>query len=114
MTAAEQAYLDRVAGSAAAEGAYAHLHGAKPQTLAYALRDSPVDLAAWIAEKFRTWSDCDCDGDVDVERAFGVGALLAAAVLTDIGAKPAAMTIIDTALVILRRSMFIVVPLSWR
>lgn len=41
------------------EGAYAHLQGTKPQTLAYGLSDSPVGLAAWIVEKFRSWSDCD-------------------------------------------------------
>jgi hypothetical protein len=38
--------------------AYAFLQGTKPQTLAYALTDSPIGLAAWIAEKFRSWSDC--------------------------------------------------------
>ena len=32
-----------------------------PQTIGYALDDSPVGLAAWIVEKFRTWSDCDGD-----------------------------------------------------
>lgn len=41
------------------EGAYAHVQGTKPQTLAYGLSDSPVGLAAWIVEKFRSWSDCD-------------------------------------------------------
>ncbi len=40
------------------EGAYAMIQGTKPQTLAYGLNDSPVGLAAWIIEKFRTWSDC--------------------------------------------------------
>lgn len=30
------------------EGAYAMLHSTKPQSLAYALNDSPVGLAAWI------------------------------------------------------------------
>jgi pimeloyl-ACP methyl ester carboxylesterase len=48
------------------EGAYAHVHRTKPQTLAYALNDSPVGLAAWIVEKFRSWSDCGGD----IERAF--------------------------------------------
>ena len=72
VTGEEQAYLDRVAAWLAAEGAYAHLHGTKPLTLAYALTDSPVGLAAWIVEKFRAWSDCDGD----VERAFGFDALL--------------------------------------
>lgn len=40
------------------EGAYNMIQGTKPQTLAYALNDSPVGLAAWIIEKFHTWSDC--------------------------------------------------------
>jgi pimeloyl-ACP methyl ester carboxylesterase len=41
----------------ATETAYAQLHGTKPQTLGYSLNDSPAGLAAWIVEKFRTWSD---------------------------------------------------------
>jgi epoxide hydrolase len=45
------------------ERGYSHLQGTKPQTLGYALNDSPVGLAAWIVEKFRTW--CDCDGNLD-------------------------------------------------
>jgi pimeloyl-ACP methyl ester carboxylesterase len=43
------------------EGAYAHLQRTRPQTAAYALNDSPAGLAAWILEKFRTWSDCGGD-----------------------------------------------------
>lgn len=39
------------------EGAYIHLQSTKPQTLAYALSDSPVALAAWMLEKFHDWSD---------------------------------------------------------
>ena len=41
----------------AREGAYGALQGTKPQTLAYALNDSPVGLLAWILEKFWAWSD---------------------------------------------------------
>ncbi len=41
------------------EGGYSHVQSTKPQTLGYALNDSPVGLAAWIVEKFRSWSDCD-------------------------------------------------------
>lgn len=40
--------------------------------MAYALTDSPVGLAAWIVEKFRTWSDCDGQ----VERRFSKDELL--------------------------------------
>ncbi|MBV9172660.1 MAG: epoxide hydrolase [Chloroflexi bacterium] len=43
------------------ETGYSSIQSTKPQTLAYALTDSPVGLAAWIVEKFRTWSDCDGD-----------------------------------------------------
>ncbi len=41
------------------EQAYNRLQGTKPQTIGYALNDSPVGLAAWIVEKFRGWSDVD-------------------------------------------------------
>ena len=41
------------------EGAYAALQTTKPQTISYALSDSPVGLAGWFVEKFRAWSDCD-------------------------------------------------------
>ena len=40
------------------EGGYFHIQRTKPQTLGFGLNDSPAGLAAWIIEKFRTWSDC--------------------------------------------------------
>jgi pimeloyl-ACP methyl ester carboxylesterase len=43
------------------DGGYAEIQGTMPQTIGYALDDSPAGLAAWILEKFRTWSDCDGD-----------------------------------------------------
>jgi epoxide hydrolase len=45
----------------AEETGYQQIQGTKPQTLGVALNDSPVGLAAWIVEKFRTW--CDCGGN---------------------------------------------------
>jgi epoxide hydrolase len=36
---------------------YADLQATRPQTLAYALADSPVGQLAWIAEKFKEWTD---------------------------------------------------------
>ncbi len=72
LTEEEEAFLRRSAAWAAEEGAYAALQATKPQTLAYALTDSPAGLAAWIVEKFRAWSDCDGD----VERLFGLDTLL--------------------------------------
>lgn len=41
------------------EAGYQAIQGTKPQTLAYALADSPTGLLSWILEKFRSWSDCD-------------------------------------------------------
>lgn len=37
------------------------VHTHDPQTLAYALCDSPVGTASWIWERRRSWSDCDGD-----------------------------------------------------
>jgi pimeloyl-ACP methyl ester carboxylesterase len=37
------------------------VHSADPQTLAYAMADSPVGTAAWLWERRRAWSDCDGD-----------------------------------------------------
>jgi pimeloyl-ACP methyl ester carboxylesterase len=54
------------------EGAYSSIQATKPQTLAYGLNESPIGLAAWIVEKFRSWSDCDGD----VERRFTKDELL--------------------------------------
>ena len=54
------------------ETGYQRIQGTKPQTLGYGLNDSPAGLAAWIVEKFRTWSDCDGD----VERRFTKDELL--------------------------------------
>ena len=40
---------------------YAMIQSTKPQTLAYGLHDSPVGQLAWIAEKFRSFSNTDTD-----------------------------------------------------
>ena len=36
---------------------YRTIQATKPQTLAYSMNDSPVGVAAWILEKFYSWSD---------------------------------------------------------
>ncbi|WP_194891284.1 epoxide hydrolase family protein [Catenulispora pinisilvae] len=36
---------------------YASVQSTRPQTLAYALTDSPVGQLAWIVEKFKEWTD---------------------------------------------------------
>ena len=56
-TPEEAAYLQHLAHWLKEETGYQAIQGTKPQTLAYGLTDSPAGLAAWIAEKFHTWSD---------------------------------------------------------
>jgi pimeloyl-ACP methyl ester carboxylesterase len=55
-------------------GTTAHMavHVEDPQTLAWAMNDSPAGLAAWLVEKRRHWSDCEGD----VERRFSKDQLL--------------------------------------
>ncbi|MCB1051655.1 MAG: epoxide hydrolase [Acidobacteria bacterium] len=57
LTQEELNYLDRIAHWEKSKGAYAEIQATTPQTIAYALNDSPVGLAAWIAEKFYFWRD---------------------------------------------------------
>ncbi len=54
------------------EVGYQQIQATRPQTLSYGLSDSPAGLAAWIVEKFRSWSDCDGD----VEKRFSKDELL--------------------------------------
>lgn len=54
------------------EAGYQAIQSTKPQSLAYGLTDSPIGLASWIVEKFRTWSDCNGD----IERSFTKDQLL--------------------------------------
>ena len=76
-TAEESQYLERVEYWLAEETGYQWIQGTKPQTLSYGLTDSPVGLAAWIVEKFRSWSDCGGE----VEQCFTKDELLTAIML---------------------------------
>jgi microsomal epoxide hydrolase len=58
---AERRYLGELQAWLKEETGYQAIQGTRPQTLAFALSDSPVGLAAWIAEKYRAWTDCDGD-----------------------------------------------------
>ena len=52
----------RGCGSFQADGlGYLQLQSTRPQTLAYALTDSPVGQLAWIVEKFKEWTDPAAD-----------------------------------------------------
>lgn len=56
-TKEEKDYAARAAQLFEFEGAYFREQTTKPQTLSYAMMDSPVGAAAWIVEKFHGWSD---------------------------------------------------------
>lgn len=64
----EQQYLDEQRRWSREETSYAAIQGTKPQTLAFALTDSPAGLAAWIVEKMRAWSDNDGSVEVAIDR----------------------------------------------
>ena len=57
-SAAEERYYEQLAEWLREGAGYQWIQGTRPQTLAYALTDSPAGLATWIADKFRAWSDC--------------------------------------------------------
>lgn len=73
LSKAEQKYLKEGKTWSQTEGAYASIQSTKPQSLSYALNDSPAGLAGWIIEKFFYWSD----NDGSVEDAFTKEELLA-------------------------------------
>lgn len=58
-TPKEKVFLDELSLFLKEETGYQWIQGTKPTTLAFALTDSPAGLAAWLVEKFRTWTDCD-------------------------------------------------------
>ena len=67
LSAVEQRGLDDWAEHQAA-GTVVHtaVNSTRPHTLAFALNDSPAGLAAWLVDKYRSYSDCGGD----VEAAF--------------------------------------------
>lgn len=56
-TVPDQERLRRTAEFLERRGAYMQLMASSPQTLAYALTDSPVGLLAWVLERFLDWCD---------------------------------------------------------
>lgn len=52
----------------AEQSGYAAVQSTTPQTLAHALVDSPAGQAAWIVEKFRSWTDCNGDLESTISR----------------------------------------------
>jgi epoxide hydrolase len=59
LTENERAALASLEHSAEWESGYSQQQATRPQTIGYALVDSPAALCAWIVEKFWAWTDCD-------------------------------------------------------
>lgn len=70
LSSAERDYLEQARQWSAIESGYKAVQSITPQTLGYALNDSPAGLAAWILEKWRRWSDSGGDLDSHLSRDF--------------------------------------------
>ena len=57
----QTAWLQKALVIRESETAYLQLQGTKPQSLGFAMMDSPMGVAAWFAEKFVGWSDVPGD-----------------------------------------------------
>jgi len=63
-TTDEKEWQERFRKEQRIEDGYRTQQATKPQTLSYAMMDSPVGVAAWIIEKMRGWSDIK-NGDIE-------------------------------------------------
>jgi len=70
LTEAERSYLAELQHWSEVERGYSAIQSTKPQTVGYGLNDSPAGLAAWILEKWRTWTDSAGDLDSRFTREF--------------------------------------------
>jgi pimeloyl-ACP methyl ester carboxylesterase len=57
LTEADQARLEFMTTWGRDMSGYAVVQSTRPQTIAYALTDSPIGQLAWIVEKFKEWTD---------------------------------------------------------
>jgi microsomal epoxide hydrolase len=69
----ENAWADQFEKDQIVQNGYRTQQATKPQTLSYAMMDSPVGVAAWILEKMHGWSDTEGD---DVESVYTKDQLL--------------------------------------
>jgi pimeloyl-ACP methyl ester carboxylesterase len=59
LTEREQSALAGMKHYQDSDSGYSKQQSTRPQTLGYGLADSPAGQAAWILEKFWSWTDCD-------------------------------------------------------
>jgi pimeloyl-ACP methyl ester carboxylesterase len=70
LSADEQERLNGLKAARMEDFGYLQLQTTRPQSIAYGLTDSPVAQLAWIAEKFREWTDPakDLEDAVDLDQ----------------------------------------------
>ena len=78
---AERAFFDDLDAAHGPNGAYGHVQGTRPDTLAAALNDSPAGLLAWLAEKLVEWSDTPPGDPAAVERRISRDRILTEAMI---------------------------------
>jgi len=71
--AEEIAWADQFERDQVMQNGYRTQQATRPQTLSYAMMDSPVGVAAWLIEKFHDWSDIEGD---DIESVHSKDSLL--------------------------------------
>ena len=71
-SAEERAYFDSFAQWEKEKTGYQWIQGTRPQVRPTASRTRPPELAAWLVEKFRAWTDCGGE----VEKAVSKDAML--------------------------------------
>ena len=76
-TPEEVAWLTKAQKVRERETAYLQLQGTKPQSLGFAMMDSPMGVAAWFAEKFVGWSDTGSGRSGYVDPPFAFDTMLA-------------------------------------
>jgi pimeloyl-ACP methyl ester carboxylesterase len=68
LTDAERAAMASLEYAAEWDSGYSREHATRPQTVGYGLVDSPSFLAAWVVEKFWSWTDHDGPLDAVLSR----------------------------------------------
>jgi pimeloyl-ACP methyl ester carboxylesterase len=116
-TPEEEAYVAGEDRWERTRGAYAHVQATRPQILAYGLNDSPAGLAAWVLEKWLTWSDpatrgrlTDDDLLTNVMTYWVTGSIGASSRLYAVDSAPPADTVSVPSSVLLTREPEIPVP----
>jgi pimeloyl-ACP methyl ester carboxylesterase len=76
LTEEEEAALEAMNFYYESDSGYSKIQSTRPQTIGYALADSPVGQMTWIIDKFYSWTDCARDGVKHLENVLTKDELL--------------------------------------